>query len=643
MAVTWNPGPGATAGNDTFTGDDAANLADALGGGDLMNGLGGDDTLVGGAGDDTLEGGVGQDSLRGGADNDVLFDSEFSAFNDLLMGDGGNDSINGGLGANTLLGGDGDDHIVIGGSLFSSFASQDSVDGGVGNDILTLFRIGQNTALTFTTSGMASDAGIAIGDGATIKNIERFELYTSDAGDTLTVNTALIGENIYDAGPGADRLIVDRRTSSASISSAETGGLVTFATGALYYYGVESFEMYGGSVGDTLVGGVGADVLDGAAGVDRLLGLGGLDTLIGGLGADFLDGGDGFDTMSFEGATLDTFAHFVWGYASGAEFLGAGGADIGSDTFARIEAILGGGGDDVYISGDGDNSLSGGAGSDWLQDIGTGNDTLLGGSGIDVLFGGEGNDSLDGGSETDGVFGEAGNDTLLGGLGDDWMEGGAGADSLVGGDGADVLIGNDDNDTAIGGLGNDALSGGAGTDSLDGGDGNDWITGEDGADTMNGGAGDDGLYGNAGANVYNAGDGDDGLTGGGDGETMNGDAGNDFIQGWGGADTLTGGAGSDTFVYQIVSDSTEAAPDRITDFDGAVDWLNLQPIDANFIDAGDQAFTLAASAGDGLAKAVLVFAAGVSTLSLYMNGDATADMVITFTGDVTGNTGHFVL
>ena len=119
--------------------------------------------------------------------------------------------------------------------------------------------------------------------------------------------------------------------------------------------------------------------------------------------------------------------------------------------------------------------------------------------------------------------------------------------------------------------------------------------------------------------------------------------GNDFIQAWGGADTLTGGAGSDTFVYQIVSDSTPEAPDLITDYDGAVDWLNLSPIDANFNVADNQAFTLAASAGDGLAKAVLAFASGVTTLSLYMNGDALADMVITFTGDITANTGQFVL
>jgi hypothetical protein len=71
--------------------------------------------------------------------------------------------------------------------------------------------------------------------------------------------------------------------------------------------------------------------------------------------------------------------------------------------------------------------------------------------------------------------------------------------------------------------------------------------------------------------------------------------------------------------------------------------LDLTGIDANANVAGDQGFTLAGAPGDGLAKAVLVFAAGVSTLSLFTNGDATADMVITFNADVTGATGHFVL
>lgn len=444
------------------------------------------------------------------------------------------------------------------------------------------------------------------------------------AGDTVHIlaNDGLV-RAIYDAG-GHDTLDGSSVTTAVNIdlSGASTVGAVTTVAIALSTI-IE--DARGGSGNDAIRGNDVANMLNGGAGDDTL------------------NGGAGFDTLSFAGETQNTFAHFAWGYASGSDFLGANGANIGSDVFSNMEAVIGGSGNDVFISADSDNSLSGGEGSDWLQDIGTGNDTIFGGSGIDVLFGGEGNDSLDGGSETDGVFGEAGNDKLFGGLGDDWMEGGAGADSLVGGDDADVLIGNDDNDTAIGGIGNDALSGGAGDDSLDGGDGNDWITGEAGSDTMNGGAGIDAMFGDAGANVYNAGDGNDGLTGGGDGETMNGEAGDDYIQGWGGADTITGGAGSDTFVYQIPSDSTQAGPDRITDYDGAIDWLNLGPIDANWATGADEAFTLAAAPGDGLAKAVPAFAAGVTTLSLYMNGDATADMVITFTGDVTGNTSHFVL
>lgn len=74
-----------------------------------------------------------------------------------------------------------------------------------------------------------------------------------------------------------------------------------------------------------------------------------------------------------------------------------------------------------------------------------------------------------------------------------------------------------------------------------------------------------------------------------------------------------------------------------------VAWALSKGIDADWVNAGNQAYTLAANAGNGVAKAVLAFAAGVSTLSLYMNGDGLADMVITFTGGITANTTHFVL
>jgi len=51
------------AGDDRFTGDDAANLLSGSGGNDFLQGGGGNDTLDGGAGKDTLYGGAGNDAF----------------------------------------------------------------------------------------------------------------------------------------------------------------------------------------------------------------------------------------------------------------------------------------------------------------------------------------------------------------------------------------------------------------------------------------------------------------------------------------------------------------------------------------------------------------------------------------------------
>jgi Ca2+-binding RTX toxin-like protein len=73
---TWNPGPGATAGNDTFAGDANNDTADGLAGNDTLLGNGGDDVLIGNAGNDWLIGGAGLDSFFGGPGDDLFNDVE---------------------------------------------------------------------------------------------------------------------------------------------------------------------------------------------------------------------------------------------------------------------------------------------------------------------------------------------------------------------------------------------------------------------------------------------------------------------------------------------------------------------------------------------------------------------------------------
>jgi serralysin len=120
-----------------------------------------------------------------------------------------------------------------------------------------------------------------------------------------------------------------------------------------------------------------------------------------------------------------------------------------------------------------------------------GNDTLSGGGGDDFLRGEIGDDSIVGGAGFDDTHGNQGNDTIRGGDGPDWVVGGQGNDMLYGDAEGDVVYGNLGNDTQLGGDGIDWVRGGQGNDSLDGGAGDDWMSGDRGDDTLTGGAGAD--------------------------------------------------------------------------------------------------------------------------------------------------------
>lgn len=105
----------------TGTGNAAANVITASGGGSHLLGLGGNDTLAGGDGADMLEGGEGADRLTGGLGTDTL------------IGGGGVDTLTGGAGAD----------------IFRFLAPN------VGGDRVTDFTLGEDT-LEFSALGFGS-------------------------------------------------------------------------------------------------------------------------------------------------------------------------------------------------------------------------------------------------------------------------------------------------------------------------------------------------------------------------------------------------------------------------------------------------------------------------------------------------------
>ncbi|MFC5069097.1 glycerophosphodiester phosphodiesterase family protein [Flaviflagellibacter deserti] len=192
-------------GDDTLTGDDAANVLDGSAGNDTIDGGAGDDTLKGGAGDDTIAGGAGVDTLDlsdatgainlnvgagtasgAGIGTDTFSGIEafrFGAGDDVVTGGNGNDVFDGGLGNDTLKGGAGDD-LVAGG------AGNDNVDGGSGDDSVS-GGIGNDT--------LKGGSGNDLVDGG-----EGDDLIDAGSGDDVI--TAGAGNDTVDAGSGVDRI-----------------------------------------------------------------------------------------------------------------------------------------------------------------------------------------------------------------------------------------------------------------------------------------------------------------------------------------------------------------------------------------------------------------------------------------------------
>jgi Ca2+-binding RTX toxin-like protein len=571
--------------------------------GAAWTGTGADDSHDGGSSADNLDAGAGNDTLNGLGGNDTL------------NGGDGNDILNGGTGTDALTGGIGDD------TFYVDDAGDTTVENsGEGYDTV---RAMLNWTLGANLEQLILEGSADInGTGNTLNN-------------TITGNG---GANTLDGGDGND------------ILNAGAGA-------------------------DDLIGGLGNDQLYGGDGIDQLDGGASNDVLDGGIGADAMTGGTGDDiyyvddpsdtTIEGLGEGSDTVRALIsWTLAANFETLVLDGS-------ANIDGT-GNGGANTLLGNSGDNTLDGGAGADMIKG-GVGNDFLLGGVGDDMLYGGDGTDNL---------YGENDNDRLDGGIGNDILSGGTGND---------ILDGGTEDDTLDGGTGNDQLNGGSGVDSLTGGDGNDVLDGGTGADDMNGGLGDDVFYvddagdttieasgqgtdmvrttlswtlaanvenliqdgsasinatgnllansmtGNGGANTLDGLGGDDILKG------MNG---NDTIIGGTGSDILVGGAGADTFVIRQESIHTSGAieVDTVNDLVAAQsDKLNLSAIDADSNTVGDQAFTLVGGFTHHAAEMTLSFAAGVTTLSLDVNGDGVADYRMKISGDVHLDSGGWIL
>lgn len=107
------------------------------------------------------------------------------------------------------------------------------------------------------------------------------------------------------------------------------------------------------------------------------------------------------------------------------KFIGNGENDTCYPEGTRRNRCVGGGGNDVCITGPKNTDCVGGPGNDYCRE-GAGSDGCWGGPGRDVCYMGPGEDGCHGGSGNDRLYGGPGADQLYGGPGFDYCDGGPG-------------------------------------------------------------------------------------------------------------------------------------------------------------------------------------------------------------------------
>lgn len=320
---------GGGAGNDWI---DAGTMADSVNGGDHS------DTLIGGSGHDTLAGDAPQHGIGGDQPG-----------NDLLYGDAGNDWLGGNGGTDTLIGGDGDDKIFDFDLAYYDGPNESLVDGGAGNDTIQVDAgstitggDGEDEIMIYQTQDSSSVTEITDFDPAEDRLQIVLELETETTNQFSVLDTEdgtgaqiLLGDTVIATLPGA-----------AGLQESDVEFVVVLDPSvADYQDGEANTTITGNSSDNILQGGDGDDalLLANGQGIYYQVGSNG--------GEDMAFGGDGNDTLEGQGGLYDPSA---WDDE---------GNWLEAQLANQADTLIGGAGDDVFLSYNG-NELTGGEGAD---------------------------------------------------------------------------------------------------------------------------------------------------------------------------------------------------------------------------------------------------------------------------------------
>ncbi len=515
-------GQATTAGNDTITGFNVADVIDARAGNDTINAGDGADTITGGLGNDVINGGKANDTYyyNRGDGNDTIADDVWGGTSDQLVLSGINS---------------GDVTLVRNGNDVTLVIAESAAGAGDGGSILLKATLDDNNE-----TGLEK---IVFADGTTWTKANLRLMLLDQA--TTTGSDTITGFNVAD--------VIDARAGNDTINAGDGADTITGGLGNDVINGGKANDTYYYSRGDgndtiteDVWGGTNDQlVLSGINSGDVTLVRNGNDvTLV--IAESTPGAGDGgsillkasLDDNNETGLEKIVFADgTTWTKANLRLMLLGQATTAGNDTitgFNVADVIDARAGNDTINAGDGADTITGGLG----------NDVINGGKANDTYYynRGDGNDTI-----TEDVWGGTSDQLVLSGInsGDVTLVRNGNdvtlviAESAAGaGDGGSILLKatlDDNNETGLEKIvfadgttwtkanlrlmllgqattaGNDTITGfnvadvidaRAGNDTINAGDGADTITGGLGSDVINGGKANDTYY-------YSRGDGND--------------------------------------------------------------------------------------------------------------------------------------